>query len=275
MTPRIRTLTAAAAAALLLAACGSTADGPTSTESAPGQGAVEDDSEAWPLVEDENGELETNPQGAEGAPYDNGEVSDFPDGNETTVEICGETRDLDMDALLSGTWDLESQYFAESMTGAKYLIELNADGPEDLEAYREKTGTAPVSYVRIDIDNTEGMSDASASDLILVDSDGTEFHYETAFIAMDEWGPSMHDDGPKDENDGYYYALADGTKISEEEYTPLQNDGVELYNELLDTSASPRAKQTIWLIGDEEPSSMEYFGLGDGSEPLYAMPLLP
>lgn len=71
-------------------------------------------------------------------------------------------------------------------------------------------------------------------------------------------------DCPADENGGYYYALADGTKISEEEYIPRQNEGADLYNELLDTDASPRAKQTIWLIGDEMPETMSYFGLDDG-----------
>ena len=205
---------------------------------------------------------------------DGGEDSASEEGNITSVEFGGETLDLDMNALTSGTWDPEARFYAENSSGAKYIIDFDADGPEDLEAYREKTGIDPVSYVRIDIDNTNGTNDATAGNLVVVDTDGQEYDFETAFIAMDEWGPSMYDDGPADENGGYYYALADGTKISEEEYTPLQNEGVDLYNELLDTDASPRAKQTIWLIGDEMPETMSYFGLDDGSEDLFGMPLL-
>ena len=275
---KLRSLALPAIASLLLAACGTSPEEAVSPKAPTEQGATEsidDESESWPLVEDEEGNVEMPPQGADVPLDDGGDDSGLPEGNDTTVEFDGATRELDMDAILEGVWELESPYFAESSTGAKYLIEFNAQGPEDLESYREKAGGAPVSYVRIDIDNTAGMSEAGVGNLILVDSEGTEFDYETAFIAMDEWDPSMRDDGPKDVNDGYYYTLADGTEISEEEYTPLQNEGIDLYNDLLDTSASPRAKQTIWFISAETPTSLAYFGLDDGSEPLFAMPLLP
>lgn len=275
---KLRTLALTAITSLMLAACGTPTEETGPTEQGTEQGATEsvgDESEAWPFVEDENGYMEDDPQAADVPLDDGGDDSTLMEGDDSTVEFDGMTRELDMDALREGTWDLESPYYAESSTGAKYLIEFNAEGPEDLESYRERAGGAPASYVRIDIDNTGGMSEATAGNLIVVDAEGSEFEYETAFIAMDEWDPSMHDDGPEDVNDGYYYTLTDGTEISEEEYTPLQNEGVDLYNELLDTSASPRAKQTIWLIGAEPPTSLAYFGLDDGSDPLFGMPLLP
>lgn len=274
MNRTARAAAIAAAATLLLAACGGsseTAEPTTAAEAEAGAEQTTDDPDSWPIVEDEDGNVVENP---EDQPMDDGgDDTMYGEGNETSVEFDGETMELDMDAILAGEWNPDSRYYAESSSGAKYLIDFDAEGPEDLDSYREKTGAAPVSYVRIDIDNTNGTEDASAKNLIVVDAEGEEHEFETAFIAMDEWGPSMYDDGPADENDGYYYAFPDGRKISEEEYTPLQNEGVELYNELLDTHASPRAKQTIWLIGEEMPDTLAYFGLDDGAEDLYAMPV--
>lgn len=276
MRRTFRALAVPAVAGLLLAGCSTAtpneeptaADAPAVEATDPSDGG---ESESWPIVEDENGNVVENP---EGLPMDDGgDEAVTGQGNVTTVEFGGDTYDLDMEALLAGTWSPDSRYFAEGLSGAKYLIEFDSEGPEELEAYREKVSAEPVSYVRIDIDNTEGMEDASAGNLIVVDSDGQEYDYESAFNAMDEWGPTMYDDGPEDENDGYYYALPNGTKIPEEEYTPLQNEGADLYNELLDTEASPRAKQTIWLIGAETPQTMAYFSLDDGMEQLYGMPL--
>lgn len=277
MKRTVRLLAAPAVALVFLSACSGGTDeaSPVDTspiEQAPGGDSEAAESDSWPIVEDEDGNVVENP---EDEPMDDGgDDAMYVEGNETSVEFDGESMELDMESMLEGTWSPDSRYYAEGVDGAKYLIEFDAEGPDDLEAYREKTGTGPVSYVRIDIDNTAGTTDAGAGNLVVVDANGQEYDYETAFIAMDEWGPSMYDDGPADENDGYYYALADGTKIPEEEYTPLQNEGVELYNELLDTAASPRAKQTIWLIGSETPDTMAYFGLDDGMEPLYGMPLL-
>lgn len=276
MKRTIRLLAGSAATMLLFASCGTSddtapAENTAAHEASQADADQQDKSNSWPIVEDEEGNVVENPEHQ--SMDDGGDDTEAGQGNVTSVEFDGESQEIDVDALAAGTWDPETRYYAEGASGAKYLIDFGAGGPEEIEAYREKTGVEPVRYVRIDIDNTQGSTDASAGNLIIVDGEGEEYDFEDAYVLVGDWQPSMYDDGPKDENDGYYYALPDGSKISEGEYTPLQNEGVELYNGLLDTEASPRAKQTIWLIGHEMPDTMAYFGLDDGTEPLFGMPL--
>lgn len=165
------------------------------------------------------------------------------------------------------------EYLAMNMTGAGFIMTIPATGPEDIEAYREATGQESVGYIQVDIDNTNGYEDASPYSATIVDSEGQELEYRSAFSVIEEWGPTMRDDGPEDVNDGYWYSMPDGTEISEDEYGRLNSQGIDVYNAYLDTSASPTAKKTVWLLGPEVPAEMTYIELSETMDSYQASPL--
>lgn len=152
----------------------------------------------------------------------------------------------------------QGTFIAENETGAEFTIEIPAEAPADVEEFREAVGQDSVGYIKIDIDNTNGTEDSGPSDVYLVDEDGNEYAYESAFIPIGDWGPSMRDDGPEDENDGYWYSLPDGTEISEDEYDELSGQGNDLYNVHLEDGALPHAKSTAYFIGPEVPETFLY-----------------
>lgn len=251
MKRTVRLLALAAAPVLLLAACGSSGadEASPSTEVTAKEAATQEEAE-----------------GAEVAPSDDG--GDDTDASEENPAWP----DVDDASEEQGFYGA-GQYLAMNFTGAGYILDVPAEGPDDIEAFREATGQDPVGYIKVEIDNTNGYEDAQPNGATVVDTDGNEYEYESAFIALDEWGPTMRDDGPEDENDGYWYAMPDGTAISEDEYDELSSMSVEVYNDHLDTSASPTAKKTVWLIGPELPERMSYIELQDVADSYQASPL--
>lgn len=183
-----------------------------------------------------------------------------PAADSTSNEIEGEGEEAEGDAIDDGENIVYEQgtFTASNDTGAEFTIEIPAESPADIEEFREAVGQDPVGYIKIDIDNTNGTEDAGPSDVHLVDEDGNEYSYESAFIQIGDWGPDMRDDGPEDENDGYWYALPDGTELSEDEYDELNSQGTDLYNDHLDSDALPHAETTAYFIGPEVPEALLY-----------------
>lgn len=208
-----------------------------------------------------------------------------PESDSNTEETASvEQTDVPSDGDESSAWPdvddageqgyyAQGEYLAMNMTGAGFIMTIPASGPDDIEAYREATGQAPVGYIKVEIDNSNGYEDAQPNGITIVDSEGQEYEYESAFIVIDEWGPTMRDDGPEDVNDGYWYSMPDGTEISEDEYGPLNSQGIDVYNAYLDTSASPTAKKTVWLLGPEVPQEMTYIELTEPAGSYQASPL--
>lgn len=206
------------------------------------------------------------------------------DPSSTTETTSVEQTDAPSDGSETAAWpdvdDAEEQgfyapgeYLAMNMTGAGLIMTIPATGPEDIEAYREATGQAPIGYIKVEIDNSNGYEDADPNGVTIVDTDGQEHEYSSAFTVIDEWGPTMRDDGPEDVNGGYWYSMPDGTEISEEEYGRLNSQGIDVYNAYLDTSASPTAKKTVWLLGPEVPEEMTYIELTEPAGSYQASPL--
>lgn len=208
-----------------------------------------------------------------------------PESDSNTQETASvEQTDAPSDGDESSAWpdvdDAEEQgyyaqgeYLAMNMTGAGFIMTIPASGPDDIEAYREATGQEALGYIKVEIDNSNGYEDAQPNGITIVDSEGQEYEYESAFIVIDEWGPTMRDDGPEDVNDGYWYSMPDGTEISEDEYGSLNSQGADVYNAYLDTSASPTAKKTVWLLGPEVPQEMTYIELTEPAGSYQASPL--
>lgn len=166
----------------------------------------------------------------------------------------------------------QGTFTAQNDTGAQFTIEIPAEAPEDIEAYREAVGQEPVGYIKIDIDNSDGTDNAGPSTVYIVDEAGNEHSYESAFVTIGDWGPTMRDDGPEDVNGGYWYSTADGTEISEEEYDTLNNQGNDLYNAHLENDALPRAQATAYYIGPEVPEKFLYVEVQEAMMPYPAEP---
>lgn len=208
--------------------------------------------------------------------------SGTPEENPTTepasaadAAVDGEQDAADDEEMADGGENLvyeQGVFTAQNDTGAQFTIEIPTEAPADVEAFREAVGEEPVGYIKIEIDNTNGTDNAGPSDVHLVDENGDQYTYTSAFSVIGDWGPTMRDDGPEDVNDGYWYELPDGTELSEEEYDELNSQGRELYNTYLEDTAMPKAKAVAYYIGPEVPEKFLYVEVQEAMMPYIAEP---
>jgi len=156
--------------------------------------------------------------------------------------------------------------------GTTYTAHVPGETPADIEAYRQKMGAEPVGYITLDVDNSAGSDSASPSGITLVDGDGNQLDYQSAFIPIGDWWPTMRDDGPEDKNDGYWYSMPNGTEISEDEYDSLYGEGNELYDAYLTDLVRPGAKTQEVFIGPAVPDQMLYVEVQDAMTPVALEP---
>lgn len=109
----------------------------------------------------------------------------------------------------------------------------------DIEAFRKKTGAAPVSYIVADVDNRNGTDVINMYRLSAYDADGKEYSFVRAATVVADWRPSFGSD--------YFYHLRDGSTLDEKTGTALYNEGVAL-NNAIDIVASPAQRANIVLI---------------------------
>lgn len=142
------------AAILLLAACGSntnTDDGPA-TDAPAAEAENVDDSDAWPIVEDENGNVVENP---EDEPANN-VPSEFPV------------------AAATGT----------NETGAVFTLQAPEDVPDDVADLLRKAGMQDkdlegIRVIPVEIDNTLGSETADIYSATAVTADGKQYELDT------------------------------------------------------------------------------------------------
>lgn len=184
----------------------------------------------------------------------------------STTPATDEVGDEIVEAMPQGT------FTGTTESGAKLTLHVPAETPADIEAFRVKTGAAPVGYVLLEVDNSASTEQVGASGVTLVDSEGNQLEYESAFIPLDDWGPTMRDDGPKDKNDGYWYSMPDGTEVSEDEYRELSDEEAALYNANLGQPVAPRAKGSELFIGPAVPEELLYVEVQDAMMPIALEP---
>lgn len=190
-----RLLAISALATLILASC-STGD---TNESNPQSGATEqaeeaaDESDAWPIVEDEDGNVVENPEEEDAPMDDGGDDTAFEEGNVTSVEFGDQSYDFDMDALMAGAYPTDAAYYLEGMTGVKAIAEIGVEGPPGLEAYRASIGADPVTYIRFDVDNRQGTEEILMLELNMYDAEGQEYKFETMTSAKNDWSEDIED----------------------------------------------------------------------------------
>ena len=165
MKRTIRLLAAPATALLLLSACGS-ADEPSNAtpteaeENVDSQAEAADESDSWPIVEDEDGNVVENPEDESGA----FSLTDEP-------------------------------FFASTVTGAQITMTMDAqpDASEEiawLEQYREDAGGEPVSYILSDVDNRDGSEPINMYNISVYDEEGLEWACGSPDEYLDEvWRP--------------------------------------------------------------------------------------
>ncbi len=166
------------------------------------------------------------------------------DGSETTVQmekIDGEWKIVDFgDALGDDAEDAEGD---ENLPGGPgtYTFEENGTritaqvpGPEDdavvaeVEAYRKKVGADPVSYILVEVDNTDGKEQSYLGAINVVTEDGSQIEFSNVSSVMGDW-------------------------YTDEQNSDLYNAGVELSNKYLNaTDTLPGAKSKTLFVATEE-----------------------
>ena len=119
-------------------------------------------------------------------------------------------------------------YQAELMSGGTATVAVPGEAPADLEEFREKAGADPVGYLVIEVDNTNGTSEAMVFEAEIVDSEGKTYTYEEVMAGMEGWTGNNYD---------------------------LMEEEMELWDKY-PYSTLPSAKNTVPLIGPEVPEDV-------------------
>jgi hypothetical protein len=243
MKHSMRLLAAPAAALLFLSACSGgnddvAADSPTRIEEKAD--ADVDESDSWPIVEDEDGDTVENPE--------------------------------DENWAFSLT---DEPFFASTVTGAQITMTMDAQSGDSeeiawLEQYREDVGGAPVSYVLSDVDNRDGSELINMYNISVYDEEGLEWACGSAGNYVDEvWAPVwMYGSTDRDE-----YESADGEPMDYEKATELDSRANE--HEYV-TGVSPFERATmVSVCAAELPETavaVEVMPAGIIQDPIYATP---
>lgn len=158
----------------------------------------------------------------------------------------------------------QGTFTAQNDTGAVFTIHAPADLPKDL-ANLNKDLKQPEWYaVSIDIDNSRGTENSGPSDVVMVDEEGQEISFESAFVVVGDASPEW---------DGEDHYAVGGEPVDEATYRDLNNRSVDVYNKYLEDGARPRAKSTAWYLGTEPvPEKLLYVAVIEAMQEFEAQP---
>lgn len=163
----------------------------------------------------------------------------------------------------------DEAFYAKTPTGAEITVNFGAEPPADVEAYREATGAEPVSYAHVTIDNRQGNEYVGIAELSVYDAEGNVYTYEDLDLYhMSEWGYTFTED--------YENVMKDGTVITDEQASALDQMYLPLQEKYFDDGADPSEKAESWIAveGDvpEEIVDIRVAWAGVGSD-IYMVPL--
>ena len=119
-------------------------------------------------------------------------------------------------------------YQAPLMSGGTATVAVPGTPPEDLEQFRKDAGVDPVGYLIVEVDNTEGDSEAMVFTADVVDSEGKTYTYEELTTSTYDWTGDSYD---------------------------LMERQMELWDKY-PYSTRPSAKNTVPLVGPEVPEDI-------------------
>lgn len=191
---------AVAALALVLAGCstgGQDAVETTSAESASASESTTAPERAAPTAVDPT------------TPADEDPDADL-EGEQTLPWGDGETLVIDMDGTEFGPG---STWYGQAETGGVFLVEAGVPEPDDLKAFREAAGGAPVGYMKVDVDNRQGTDGMNMYGIDIFDASGQKYTYSLMGTQIDTWGGGNYDQEHVDLYDKYY--IAAGASVHE------------------------------------------------------------
>ena len=246
MRRTVRLLAAPAVAILLLSACSASTDedaapaDPANVEEAGGADTDTDESDSWPIVEDENGNIVENPE-------DESEAFSLTD----------------------------EPFFASTVTGAQITMTMDAQRGDSeeiawLEQYREDAGGEPVSYILSDVDNRDGSELINMYNISVYDEEGLEWACGSPDEYLDEvWRPEwLYISTDQDE-----YESADGEPMDYDTAEELDNRASE-HEYVHGVSPFERASM-VSICAAKLPKTavaVEVMPQGIMQDPIYATP---
>jgi hypothetical protein len=133
-----------------------------------------------------------------------------------------------------------------------------------LEAFRKKSGGAPVAYLVADVDNRKGTEPVNTYMVAAFDAEGIQYTFSTVTDVLNTWSPVYGSD--------LKYTTADGKPIDEATGDALSRQATDLNNANIN-DADPGERTTIILaspIADLPAEftrvSVQPSGAGEGEE---------
>jgi len=118
-----------------------------------------------------------------------------------------------------------------------------------LEAYRKKTGGAPVSYLVAEVDNRKGTELVNMYQVNVFDAEGTEYTFGDVAQTISAWKPSYTSD--------YKYVTAAGKVLDDATGSALSSEGTELHNAHIG-DADVAEKATLVLVSEATTLPSEF-----------------
>jgi len=118
-----------------------------------------------------------------------------------------------------------------------------------IEAYRVKTGGAPVSYLVAEVDNRKGTELVNMYQVNVFDAEGTEYTFGDVAQTISAWKPSYTSD--------YKYVTAAGKVLDDATGSALSSEGTELHNAHIG-DADVAEKATLVLVSEATTLPSEF-----------------
>jgi len=118
-----------------------------------------------------------------------------------------------------------------------------------LEAYRKKTGGAPVAYLVAEVDNRKGTDRVNMYQVDAFDAEGIQYRFSTVAETVSLWKPTYTSD--------YKYMTAAGKVLDDATGSALSSEGSDLYDAHLN-DAEKGEKATIVLASSKATLPSEF-----------------
>lgn len=140
-------------------------------------------------------------------------------------------------ALVPGAYRVTTGSGAE----INFLLPTPATDPgvSAIEAYRMKTGAAPVSYLVVDVDNRKGTVPVDLYSVSVFDAGGHRFTFSSVADAIHSWGPTYSYD--------FGWRMGDGSAVDEAAAGTLKREATGLHSANVNTTVDVAGQTRVVL----------------------------